>query len=197
MARDGMTSVLIAAPAENIVQTIRSVLPAGCGPVLSASSMTLAKQRIQREKIDILIIYSPLPDESGVQTAVELAKQRDIGVLLFVRQEVYEQVSYTAGKAGVFVLARPAGRQSIAQAVNLLQVSTGRLRKLTEENTVLRKKLDDMRVVNRAKCLLVEKNHMTEEEAHHYLEKLAMDSCITKREAARDIIRRLELQAEK
>ena len=50
-----------------------------------------------------------------------------------------------------------------------------------------------MRVVNRAKCLLIEKKQMTEEEAHHYLEKLAMDACITKREAATDIIRRLEL----
>ena len=193
MAKDGTVSVLIAAPAENIAQTIRSVLPSGCSPVLYAPSMTMAKQRLLREKIDILIIYSPLPDDSGIQTAVELSGQRNIGVLLFVRQEMYDQVSYTAGKSGVFVLARPAGRQSIAQAVNLLRVTTGRVRRLTEENAVLRRKLDDMRLISRAKCMLVEKKQMTEEEAHHYLEKLAMDSCITKREEARDIIRRLEL----
>ncbi len=176
MAKEGGGSVLIAAPTEAIAQTIRSVLPDGFYPVRHVSSMTLAKQRILREKTDILIVYSPLPDES-----------------LFVRQEVYDQVSYTAADSGVFVLARPAGRQSIAQAVKVLYTMKNRLERLTEDNAALRRKLDDMRVVNRAKCLLIEKKQMTEEEAHHYLEKLAMDACITKREAATDIIRRLEL----
>ena len=193
MAKEGGGSVLIAAPTEAIAQTIHSVLPDGFYPVRHVSSMTLAKQRILREKTDILIVYSPLPDESGVQAAIETARQRNVGVLLFVRQEVYDQVSYTAADSGVFVLARPAGRQSIAQAVKVLYTMKNRLERLTEDNAALRRKLDDMRVVNRAKCLLIEKKQMTEEEAHHYLEKLAMDACITKREAATDIIRRLEL----
>ena len=103
MAKEGGGSVLIAAPTEAIAQTIRSVLPDGFYPVRHVSSMTLAKQRILREKTDILIVYSPLPDESGVQAAIETARQRNVGVLLFVRQEVYDQVSYTAADSGVMM----------------------------------------------------------------------------------------------
>ena len=54
MAKEGGGSVLIAAPTEAIAQTIRSVLPDGFYPVRHVSSMTLAKQRILREKTDIL-----------------------------------------------------------------------------------------------------------------------------------------------
>ena len=49
--------------------------------------------------------------------------------------------------------------------------------------------MEEIRIVNRAKCLLISELKMTESEAHRYIEKNAMDNCIPKRKAAENIIK--------
>ena len=49
--------------------------------------------------------------------------------------------------------------------------------------------MEEIRIVNRAKCLLISELKMTEPQAHHYIEKTAMDNCIPKKEAAKNIIK--------
>lgn len=50
-------------------------------------------------------------------------------------------------------------------------------------------KMEEIRTVNRAKWLLIENLKMTEPDAHRYIEKQAMDRCVTKREVAEGILR--------
>ena len=49
--------------------------------------------------------------------------------------------------------------------------------------------MQDIRTVNRAKWLLIEIKRMTENEAHYYIEKQAMDMRLSRREVAENIIR--------
>ena len=48
--------------------------------------------------------------------------------------------------------------------------------------------MEEIRLVNRAKWLLIEELKMTEQEAHRYIEKQAMDRCVTKRVVAEQIL---------
>ena len=73
----------------------------------------------------------------------------------------------------------------------LLAVST-RFRSMRHRANTLRRKLDDSRLVNRAKLLLMSHLQMSEEEAHRYIEKTAMDSGSKSREIALGIIRTYE-----
>ena len=52
----------------------------------------------------------------------------------------------------------------------------------------LEAKVADIRIINRAKLLLVQHLQMTETEAHKYIEKQAMDRCVTKRAVAEQIL---------
>ena len=192
MERDGFTRVLIAAASEETARTLCGVIPDEFRTVGCVRSIRKAKQLVLQEKADILILCSPLPDETGIRDVMELGESGTAGILLLVPQDSYAQAGCTAGKAGIFVLARPTGRQSIVQALRMVHTMKQQTDRLVRENRMLRKKLEDLRLVTRAKCLLIGKERMTEGEAHHYLEKLAMDSCITKREAATDIIRRMD-----
>ena len=45
-----------------------------------------------------------------------------------------------------------------------------------------------LRLVSRAKCLLIENRGMTEAEAHHYIEKEAMNSRRTREQVAEEIL---------
>ena len=51
----------------------------------------------------------------------------------------------------------------------------------------------DIRTVNRAKWLLIERMKMTEQEAHYFIEKQAMDLRVSRREMAENIIRAYDM----
>ena len=49
--------------------------------------------------------------------------------------------------------------------------------------------MEEIRLVNRAKWLLISELKMDEPDAHRYIEKQAMDRCVTRREVAEEIIK--------
>ena len=60
---------------------------------------------------------------------------------------------------------------------------------MEQKTSSIEKRMEEIRILNRAKCLLISELKMTEPEAHHYIEKNAMDNCIPKKEAAEHIIK--------
>ncbi len=57
----------------------------------------------------------------------------------------------------------------------------------------MEQRIEDIRIVNRAKCLLIQYTRLTEEEAHRFIEKQAMDRRLTKREIAEEILRQHDI----
>ena len=51
---------------------------------------------------------------------------------------------------------------------------------------------EEIRLVDRAKCVLIQVLSMTEPQAHRYLEKEAMDRRVTRREVAEQVLRTYE-----
>ena len=61
---------------------------------------------------------------------------------------------------------------------------------MMEKKTLsVEEKMEEIRIVNRAKWLLISELKMDEPQAHRYIEKQAMDRCISKKEVAEEIIR--------
>ena len=60
---------------------------------------------------------------------------------------------------------------------------------MEKKAATLEDKMEEIRIVNRAKWLLISELKMSENDAHRYIEKQAMDRCITRRAMAESIIR--------
>ena len=58
-----------------------------------------------------------------------------------------------------------------------------------EEKETLKEKVEETKLVSRAKLLLVQKLAFSEEEAHKYIEKRAMDLCVKRSVVAEEIIK--------
>ncbi len=71
-------------------------------------------------------------------------------------------------------------------------IANKRLAILQKENSRLQKKVNELREVGRAKCALVQYRHLTEQEAHHFIEKQAMDQRLSVLDIAEDILRTYE-----
>ncbi len=98
-----------------------------------------------------------------------------------VKNEMFDEICHRVGAYGVLTVAKPVSRQFFYQAVKLLEAVQAKWMKLEKENRKLEGKLEELRVVSRAKCLLVEYLHIGEREAHRYIEKQAMDLRVTKK----------------
>ena len=91
---------------------------------------------------------------------------------------------------GVLVVAKPLNRAALLQAIRMGKAMHGRMMHMKAENDKLKKKQEELRCVTRAKCILIEREQSTEEQAHRYIEKLAMDTRRNRREVAMEILSR-------
>ncbi|MCF0105449.1 MAG: ANTAR domain-containing protein [Holdemanella sp.] len=147
-----------------------------------------AKTRLRNEKVDLVILVTPLVDEFGINTARDISHSFDVNVILLVKSDIYDQTVYKLQEERIFVLSTPTNRMMVYQTVNMMHTFIYQLSIRDKEINKLRKKLLDQQKINQAKLILVENYHYTEEKAHKYLEKLAMDNSMTKVMVAQSII---------
>lgn len=182
-------SVLIVSSSDKIYDYIYELLPKGdFYPVLRASSAGEAKRMLVSDSVDIVIINTPLPDEFGSDLALDLTESCS-GIMLLVKTDFYEQICYKVEDEGIFTLIKPNSRQIIYNSIKLLSAMTLKIKKMEKRNKTLQEKMADIRVVNRAKWLLIDNLNMSEKEAHYYIEKQAMDTRLSRKEVAENIIR--------
>jgi two-component system, response regulator PdtaR len=161
-------------------------------PVVTSRSASEAKRTLIETAFDIVIVNTPLTDQYGTEFAVDISQDIDTSVLMLVKSEHYEEISSKMNELGILTLSKPTTKQMVYQAVRLLCATKQRLGKLEKKNETLKEKMDEIRIVNRAKWTLIEYLKMSESEAHRYIEKQAMDMRITKRKAAERIIKTYE-----
>ncbi len=183
-------SVLIVSAAEKFNLSLRALLPDfRFSPVRFESSVNAAKRILLERNFDFVMINSPLPDEDGLRFAIDLCREKNKVALLFVREELYTATHARTAEHGVFLLSKPVSRGMAAQAIDWMIATRERLKKLEEKTVSMEEKLLEIRTVNRAKWLLINELKMTEADAHRYIEKQAMDSCVSKKTIAETIIR--------
>ncbi len=192
MKESSVYSVLVVSPAGRGADFLASVFDAPTfDPVVNALSAGEARRLLSSEQYDLIAVNSPLPDETGIDFCIDAA-QGPSGVMLFVKNDIYEIVSSQCTREGIFVIPKPNTQRNVAQSVTLLCAICERLRKYEKKTRTLREKMDSIRIVNRAKWLLIERLGMTEQDAHGYIEKEAMNRRCTSREIAEEIIRMYE-----
>lgn len=183
-------SVLIVSAAETFNTALTALLPESRYHSLKVvSSVSAAKRLLAEQEFDFVIINAPLPDEQGPRFAIDCCVNRGTVVLLLVRSEIHDEIYDKVAEHGVFTLPKPISKPTMATALGWMASSRERLRKFEKKTLSIEEKMEEIRLVNRAKWLLIGARKMEESEAHRYIEKQAMDRCIAKREVAEEIIR--------
>lgn len=183
-------SVLIVSASKKFISNATALLPVtDFWPVVTAGSVGEAQRRFLDSPYDIVLISAPLPDDFGMHFAIDLCSNSDSGVLLFVKSEVYNEVYAKVVEYGVLTISMPTSTQMVAQNLHVLCATRERLRRMEEKQATVEEKIEEIRLVNRAKWLLIECLSMTEADAHRYIEKQAMDMRLSKREVAENIIK--------
>ena len=171
---------------QSLAQFVRSTDRAERIP--TAQSGGEARRLLLEQEIGILIVNAPLPDEFGHELALHAVHTTAAGALLLVKEDTAEAAAEKVEPDGVLVLPKPLNRSMLFQSLRLLRAARNRMASLQIENRKLHRKIEEIRTVDRAKCVLIECCGMTEPDAHAYIEKTAMDQRITKLQAANQIL---------
>lgn len=188
-----MENALIVTGSDKATESLRDFLRlSGCMSIVTLSSGSEARRAIMEREYDIVVINTPLSDEFGAELSVNVCEKTTAGIILIVKSEISDEIASKVEDAGVFVLAKPFGRQTFFQAVRLLSVARNRMYSLQNQNKKLLRKIEDIRLIDRAKCVLIANLTMTEQQAHRYIEKQAMDMRQSKKEVAESILKTYE-----
>lgn len=150
-----------------------------------------ARRRLINDNYSMVLIDTPLKDELGSDLAMKISQGGNSAVILVVKAENSDMISAKVEEYGVFIIPKPFTKSIFHQGVKFVSASVKRFSVLKNEQNKLLKKVEDIKKIDRAKCLLIQYNKLTEEESHRYLEKQAMDLRLSRRQVADEIIERL------
>ena len=183
-------SVLVVSSGEKFNLALKDVLtPDRFDNVHIESSVGSARRDLIDRSYDIVIVNSPLTDEFGADFALDLARDSGSGVLLCVKSEFFDEISDKVSDYGILTVAKPTTRQTLTQSLRLLCATNERLHKIKKENASFEEKIREIKLVNRAKLLLMENESLSENDAHKFIEREAMNMRQTRAEIAEKIIR--------
>ena len=188
-----MDNVLIVSNTSSTMGIVSDLLRSEpLGRIVTSQSGAEARRSITEMDFDLVIIDAPLPDESGTDLSITASEKTTAGIILIVDAPDVLEVSACVEDYGVFALPKPISSDFFYQGVKLLTAARRRVMKLEDENQRLQKKIEEIRIVDRAKLILIQVLKMTEPQAQHYIEKQSMDLRQTRLLTAENILRTYE-----
>lgn len=188
-----MESALVVSCSEKSIVYFSDVLKAASfAQIVAVPSCGEARRLMMKRDFDLVIINAPLQDESGEALARYVACKGFGQVLLVVKSEYFDATSSVCENDGILTISKPINKAVFWSSLKLASATQNRIKRLSAENSKLSQKIEDIRIVDRAKCVLISYLKINEQDAHRYIEKQAMDMRITKRAVAEGILKRYE-----
>jgi two-component system, response regulator PdtaR len=188
-----MENALIVSDSEKDTAIFTELLnAASCRQIICQKSVESARKLTQKQNFDLVIVNSPLPDESGEIFSRTVASKGASQVILLVNNESFNTVSAACEEDGVLTISKPVDKAVFWSALSLVKSVQGKIKRIQAENAQLKQKIEDIRVIDRAKCILISSMKMSEQESHRYIEKQAMDMRSSRRIVAEGILKRYE-----
>lgn len=97
-----------------------------------------------------------------MRLAVDICTSSGAGVLLLVRNDQFDDIYAKVVSYGVLTLSKPTNMQMVAQNLRILCATRERMRQMEAKQATVEEKIEEIRLVNRAKWLLIECLGMTE-----------------------------------
>ena len=165
---------------------------ASINQIVSLNTAGEARRILLEQDFDLVIVDSPLADESGENLSRYISSKDASQVILAVKSEHFEAIASVCEDDGVLAIPKPVNIDVFWSALSLAKSTGNRIRRIQAENERLKQKIEDIRIVDRAKLILVSCMNLSEQEAHKYIEKQAMDMRSTKRAIAEEILKTYE-----
>lgn len=190
-----MERILVASGNEKatamLINLLKETFPA-CKASIAATGLE-TRRAVGTGDYDCVVINCPLSDEYGNELAEIVSTSSNASCVVIAKSENVDILADKLEDFGVMVIPKPLSRQAFYRSMKFVSASRKRMLGIQTENLKLQKKLEEIRTINRAKFALIQYLSFTEQQAHRYLEKQAMDQRCTKFEVAQKVIKMYEV----
>lgn len=184
-----MSRILAVSSGTKSLESIQGLLKEAGFSSSPAQSAAQARRRVLDEEFDAVVINYPLLDEPGIELGRMVMRETSASVIYIIKNDALLDMGGTLEREGILTVEKPILKPVFFQTVHLAISLKERLRLSEDKIRKLEKRIEELKTVDKAKCALALKRGMTEEEAHKYVERTAMDLRITLRDAALHILR--------
>ncbi|MBQ7129132.1 MAG: antitermination regulator, partial [Clostridia bacterium] len=142
--KEQVFSVLVISASEKFNNSIAEFIPKSrFTPIIIADNVSAAKRVLVDNSFDVVIINSPLPDENGIDLAIDLCADTNTGVLLFSRADIYEIVLDKVMPYGILTISKPASSKLVLQSVNILCSVRQKLKRIEKKTVSIEEKMKE------------------------------------------------------
>lgn len=186
-----MNTALVIAGTEELELTIAQVLRnAGFYDVTLTKSIEAAREYCRKKTPSIVFINMVQAKNIAVDFIKAIGEKSAVVVL--VKEALVEKAEELLVQTQALVLGKPITRQVLAQSVKIAAAISKKLEVAHRENQILKEKIEDLKLIDRAKCVLIANLKMDEKQAHRYMQKRAMDMRVSQRHIAEEILKAYE-----
>ncbi len=184
-----MKSILICSDVPAAAEKILSVL-SGSGYAVRIKSDPVSACGDGAEENIVLFVLSSV--HGWEDAARYFSEQTTAGLLALVREGAREEAERRFAGLGIPVLGISLSCKALLTVLKFAEKSAERLSAVRSENKKLKDAIDDLKLIDRAKCALIRYLNMTEADAHRFIEKQAMNKRLPRREIALHILNAYE-----
>ncbi len=153
----------------------RILPPLGHEVVAVAQSGRELVEQCRTLKPDLVITDIKMPDMDGIDAAHEICRTRPVAVILVSGYHERELLDRAEDYHILAYLVKPIKQADLEPAISLAMRRMQQFQAAYKEAADLRQALEDRKVIERAKGLLMKKANLDEAEAFRRLQKLASD----------------------
>ncbi len=179
-------NVLVVTKDSKTSSMVRAMLVPPMFDLSIASDFNEARRRCIDQFFNIILV--DYCEGEGADFAIDISSSTS-AILLLAPMSNFDQISYKVEGYGILTMTNPFDQFYFYNMVKVAIAFQYKMSVLSSQATKLKVKMDEIRIVSRAKMLLMQNLSMTEEQAHHYIEKEAMDRGEKKLNIANGIIR--------
>ncbi len=183
------TRVIIADDESVIRADLREMLTTlGYLVVSEAGDGQSAVNAARELKPDIVIMDIKMPNMDGIEAAKILTQEKIAPVLLLTAYSQRDLVDRAKEAGVVGYLVKPFREQEIGPAIDIALARFQEFRELEKQVGDLQETLETRKIVDRAKGILMDTQHLTEAEAFRKIQKMSMNTRKPMKEIAEAII---------
>jgi response regulator NasT len=138
---------------------------------------------------DLVFLDVSMPEMDGISAAVEIRKKLKIPILLLTNAHDSATVK-RASECGIAAfLTKPLRKQDLLPAIEIALQHVEEVEELKEKVEDLRETIENRKIIEKAKGMLMEKNRISEADAYRSMQKMAMDTRKNLRQVADGILK--------
>jgi response regulator NasT len=142
---------------------------------------------------DVVVFDIHLPRLNGLDALRQIYQEKIIAAVAITADRDQELVRRALEEHVLAYLVKPVEAHQLGPALLIARAQFAELRELTEQNASLRQTLQNRKIIERAKGVLMKRNRWTEAEAFRRLQRGAMNRRTSMIELAQDVLNGVEV----